>query len=187
MMAQLLDVGHQVRGRVVYSRSCRRTLPATTLIEQHNAVEGGVEKTAMRRARLASRAAVDEQHGKSRRIAAFLEIDAMTATDGKPILAEGFDCGIKDFAAGLVLIHDHARRTENQDSCSLKTIGTVTVSSRPRRFCGACGRGEALRTMLSASSSSTDRPLLLPSVMLETLPSAAICRSTSAVPSQPRR
>jgi hypothetical protein len=55
---------------------------------------------------------VDEQHGNSRWIAAFLEKDAMTATDVKPILAVGFDGRIKDFSAGLVLIHDHAWRTE---------------------------------------------------------------------------
>ena len=97
-----------MRRCVIGKRTKRRALAATALIEQDDAIEIGVEESAMRGTRLAARAPMDKNYREAMGISAFLEIDSMTASDIEKVAVKRFKRGIKRFAGGLAIVYNHA-------------------------------------------------------------------------------
>src|SRR5690606_37071965 len=91
VLAQLLEVRHQVPGGVLLEARVRRAAPATALIEQDDAIDGGIEEPPLFRVGAAARAAVDEHHGFALRIARLLEIDVVQRGHREHPALERFD------------------------------------------------------------------------------------------------
>ena len=77
--AQRLDIGHQVRRRVLRQAAERAGTPGTPLIEDHHAPKARVEEAAVHGARARARAAVQEQHRLTARGAHLLPIHDVAA------------------------------------------------------------------------------------------------------------
>src|SRR5690606_17003332 len=78
MLAQLLDVGDEVPGRVVDQRRVRRAAPAAALVEEHDAVALGVEEATLLGVGASARPAVQEDDRLALRVARRLLVQAMS-------------------------------------------------------------------------------------------------------------
>src|SRR5262249_41050796 len=84
MLANFLDVGDEVPGRVLFERCVRRTLSAAALVEVHDAIFLRVEKSPLFGLRSAAGSAVDEHDRLARGVAALFEIDLVKRRDSEP-------------------------------------------------------------------------------------------------------
>ena len=75
MLPQLLHVGHEVISGIVMQLAKRHRPAAAALVEDHNAIELGVEEPAMDRCRAGAWATVQEHHRQAFWVAALLPID----------------------------------------------------------------------------------------------------------------
>src|SRR6185437_6093941 len=91
MLAQALDILHQMPGRVVDQTRMRSALPAAALIEQHDAVALRIEETAHPRVGARTGSSMQEHRGFAAWIAAFLEIDLVHVGDAQISGAIGSD------------------------------------------------------------------------------------------------
>jgi hypothetical protein len=92
---QPFHVGDQVPGGVVVERGVRGGSATTALVEQDDAVAGGIMQAAHRRVGAAARPAVHQQRHFARRVAAFLPVDLVAAGHAQPTLRTGLDRRIK--------------------------------------------------------------------------------------------
>ena len=81
MLAQPLDVGDQMPGRVLDQAGARPAAAAAALIEHHDAVVMRVEELPRALVRAGARAAVQEHRRLAGRVAAFLVIDLVDVRD----------------------------------------------------------------------------------------------------------
>ena len=95
MLAQALDVGDQIPGGVVGEVGMRRGAPAAALVEQDDPVLFRVVELAHLRAAAAARAAMQQDHGLSVRIAALLVIQRVAVVDGELADVVWLDGGIE--------------------------------------------------------------------------------------------
>jgi hypothetical protein len=110
MPAQALEVGDEVRRRVVAELGRRRGPAGAALIEQDDAPEPGVEKAAVVRQAAAARTAVQEHDRNAPRIAAGLPVQLVPAVDGEPAVGVRLDFRKQRIApAGCALGQRHGR------------------------------------------------------------------------------
>jgi len=95
VLAQLLDVGHQQRGRVVGDFAQRRRTAGAALVEYDDAVVRRIKKAAVRGGSTGARAAMQEQHRRACGIAGLFEIHAMSPVEGQHAGVIGFDLGVQ--------------------------------------------------------------------------------------------
>jgi len=79
MLAQHLDIGHEVRRRVLRQTAQRTRPPGAALIEDHHAPEARIEEPAVHGTRSGAGSAMKEQHRLSAGRAHLLPIHDMTA------------------------------------------------------------------------------------------------------------
>ena len=102
VLAQRLDVGDEVPGRVVVEARVRRALAAAALVEQHDAVARRIEEAAHLRVGPAARPAVQEHRRLAVRVAALLEVELVDVGDAQKARAVRFDRWIKSPACAPV-------------------------------------------------------------------------------------
>ena len=95
-VAERLDVGDEVPRRVrgeigLRLTGVRTALAAATLVEQHDAVDRGVEDASLVGAGAATRSAVEEDHGLSVGIARDLVVDLLAVPDVEHAGVVGLD------------------------------------------------------------------------------------------------
>jgi len=100
--AELLHVGDEIPGGVLAQLGVGPALAAAALIEEHDAVCGGIEEAALLRLGAAARAAVHEDHGLAVRVARLLEVDLVQIGDLERPGAVRLDLGIEGAALGGV-------------------------------------------------------------------------------------
>jgi len=102
LFAQFLDVRHQLPSGVIAQLGVRSGLPATALVEQHDAIALRVEKPPVHRLATGPWPTVQEQHRQALRAAAFLDVQGMQIVHGvqgmqivhgKPLGGVWFDVG----------------------------------------------------------------------------------------------
>src|SRR5262249_46388873 len=79
--AQDLEIGDEMRGRVVLERAERCRAAGAALIENDDAVEMRVEETAMRRGRARAGSAMQEDDRHPMRIAGLLPVHGVEAVE----------------------------------------------------------------------------------------------------------
>jgi hypothetical protein len=84
VLAQLLKVVDEVPRRVVDEARMRRALAAAALVEQHDAVRGGVEEAPHPRIRAATGPAVQEHDRLAARVAALFVVQLVHFRDAEP-------------------------------------------------------------------------------------------------------
>src|SRR5215469_13289454 len=117
MLAQALDVLHEVPGGVVDKTRVGSALAASTLIKKDNSVASGIEETAHLGFRAPTGSTVQEDHGLATSIAAFLEIDFVQLRYAQKAFAVGPDCGVEGAAYGL-----HVNRSSHDWRTSVETV-----------------------------------------------------------------
>src|SRR2546421_12174147 len=91
MLAQLLDVSHQIPGRIIDEACVGPALAAAALVEEHDAVLFGIEEAPHPGVGAAARTAMQEHRGLALGIAAFLEIKLVQVRDFEITRAVGPD------------------------------------------------------------------------------------------------
>jgi hypothetical protein len=100
MLPQLLYVGDQMPGRILFQARVRRAVARAALIEKDYAIRCGVEELAVLRDNASARAAVQKDHWLPLRIAALLVINRVNGRDLQHALLERLDWVIKCFHDG---------------------------------------------------------------------------------------
>src|SRR5438477_2218684 len=81
MLAQFLNIGHEIPSRVLFEARIWRALPRTTLIEQHDAISRWVVKLPILRHESTTRPAMQKHHRPAVWIAALLVINFVNVRD----------------------------------------------------------------------------------------------------------
>ena len=106
VLAQLLDVGDQVPGRVVLEARVRPAAAAAALVEQDDAIARGIEEPARARVAAGAGAAVQEDRRLAVGIAAFLPVDLVAVADDQMPLAARLDGRIESASRTAVVQKD---------------------------------------------------------------------------------
>jgi hypothetical protein len=91
VLAQSLQIGDQVPGRVVLETRMRPAAAAAALVEEDDAIACGIEEPARACVAAGARATVQENRRLARGIAAFLPIELVTVADRQMTLAARLD------------------------------------------------------------------------------------------------
>ena len=121
MLAQPLDVGDQVPGRVFDQARARAAAAAAALIEHHDAIMMRIEELPGALVGTRTGAAMQEHGGLAGRIAAFLVINLVDFGNAQVTGPERLDCRV-EFAA-------HRGLRDPRGACA--------APRARRRFCGA--------------------------------------------------
>ena len=100
VLAQPLDVGHEVPGRVLAQLGVRRALAAAALVEEHDAPARGIEVAAVVGLDAAARAAVQEDGLPARGVADLLVVERVERRDLEEAALERLDRRIEIAHAG---------------------------------------------------------------------------------------
>lgn len=94
MMAQALDIGDQVRSRIVFNVALWPASAATALIEQDDAIKGRVEEASLPGVASTAGAAVQKDNGGAMRVATLFVVHRMAIADVQPGVVVGLYLGV---------------------------------------------------------------------------------------------
>ena len=95
MLADELDVVHEIPGGIFLELGARGGAATTALVEKHNPIVRGIEEAAVNRIATAARPSVQENHGLPVGIPALFHVKFMERGGFEHLGLEGFDFRIK--------------------------------------------------------------------------------------------
>ena len=122
VLAELLDIGHEVPRRVRLQARVRRALPAAALVEEDDPVLLGVEEPPHLAVRSAAGSAVEEDDRLARRVPALLEVELVQVGDAEPSGPVRLDLGVEP-ADGVLHKVGHANLQVHPDRCPARRRG----------------------------------------------------------------
>src|SRR5690606_16930585 len=100
MLPEALHVGDQIPGRIVLERRMRDRAPAAALIEQNDAIAGGIVIAPHRGVAAATRSAMHEKCRLAMRVSALLEVDLVASRYRQATLGIRLDGWVEALAIG---------------------------------------------------------------------------------------